>query len=634
MSNDEERNDIKSKTTKGGAAQTATGEPDPWNKIYYATPGMSQPVGLNAEPIQYPPFGAPKKVVIIGGGMAGMKLAHTLTKHGVDFCLIEISKYLGGRIKYTRFENETIEEGANWINGTKEKKTGRENPIWTLAKQSGLKTQAVQDNSLCLDSNRMGKDVTDEFDDAWESLEDKADRLLQNLKRQNYKVQQDMSVKDSLASMGWHAGSDNVKNLVEWTLYDGEYGGFIERMSTFHNIYEEFTKEDFGKDEHYVYDKRGFNLIYKDMAEELQSISERYKTTWVNPMQENGPKGIFLNHRVTQINYWNNMVSVVATNNATGQAFMFNGDMIVCTTSIGVLKAGLIEFNPPLPQWKVDAYNQIEMANYVKIFMIFDTKWWSGHEYIFIANQRKGTYPMWEPIKSECGQNLIFTVCTGDESRRVERTDPEMIKNEITAHLYSVYGNKFSAEQLRPRAIHICKWDTDPRFMGSYSFLAARTFNEQPVHWQWLHAPVTPPPNPMNPYEVNNFKCPRLWFAGEAYDERYGGLLQGAYNSGWKVAIDLIKTFKGEAMHTKQMEEQFRRYEQEQYALMQQQYQQQQALFQQAYAPYQGLQQQYMAQPFGNYQEFYQQPYQAAYEGGQGEDEDVQDNEKCDGVFE
>jgi polyamine oxidase len=111
-----------------------------------------------------------------------------------------------------------------------------------------------------------------------------------------------------------------------------------------------------------------------------------------------------------------------------------------------VLKAGLIEFNPPLPQWKVDSYNQIEMANYVKIFCIFNTRWWDSSEYIFVANQRKGTYPMWKPIKSDCGQNLVFTVVTGDESRRVERTDPEQIKNEICAHLTSVYGHKFSAD--------------------------------------------------------------------------------------------------------------------------------------------------------------------------------------------
>lgn len=85
------------------------------------------------------------------------------------------------------------------------------------------------------------------------------------------------------------------------------------------------------------------------------------------------------------------------------------------------------------------------MANYVKIFMTFDKKWWTDkNEYIFIANQRKGTYPMWKPLKSSQGQNLIFTVVSGDESRRIERTDPEVIKNEICAHLASVYGNKFS----------------------------------------------------------------------------------------------------------------------------------------------------------------------------------------------
>lgn len=51
---------------------------------------------------------------------------------------------------------------------------------------------------------------------------------------------------------------------------------------------------------------------------------------------------------------------------------MFNGDIIVCTTSVGVIKAGLMEFNPPLPQWKQDAFGDIEMANYIKIFLIFD----------------------------------------------------------------------------------------------------------------------------------------------------------------------------------------------------------------------------------------------------------------------
>jgi monoamine oxidase len=41
-----------------------------------------------------------KKVLIIGAGIAGMKVAHTLAKHNIDFCLIEYSDYMGGRIRH------------------------------------------------------------------------------------------------------------------------------------------------------------------------------------------------------------------------------------------------------------------------------------------------------------------------------------------------------------------------------------------------------------------------------------------------------------------------------------------------------------------------------------------------------
>ena len=119
------------------------------------------------------------------------------------------------------------------------------------------------------------------------------------------------------------------------------------------------------------------------------------------------------------------------------------------------------------------------MANYIKIFLIFDTKWWTDeNEYIFIANERKGTYPIFKPLVSDCGQNLIMTYVSSDESRRIERTDDEAIKAEIQAHLMSVFSEEFSEDDLMPRAIHITKWDTDPRFMGAYSCLKERKFNE------------------------------------------------------------------------------------------------------------------------------------------------------------
>ena len=42
-----------------------------------------------------------KNVIIIGGGMAGIKLAYELKNAGINYQLLEYSDYLGGRIKST-----------------------------------------------------------------------------------------------------------------------------------------------------------------------------------------------------------------------------------------------------------------------------------------------------------------------------------------------------------------------------------------------------------------------------------------------------------------------------------------------------------------------------------------------------
>jgi len=43
-------------------------------------------------------------VIVIGGGMAGVKMCHKLKKNGISVQLIEISDTLGGRIKHINFD--------------------------------------------------------------------------------------------------------------------------------------------------------------------------------------------------------------------------------------------------------------------------------------------------------------------------------------------------------------------------------------------------------------------------------------------------------------------------------------------------------------------------------------------------
>lgn len=73
------------------------------------------------------------KVIIVGGGMAGLSAAYHLTKNGFDdFRLLEARRRTGGRIIQIEMGNEKVELGANWIHGV------LGNPVYELAMNHGL----------------------------------------------------------------------------------------------------------------------------------------------------------------------------------------------------------------------------------------------------------------------------------------------------------------------------------------------------------------------------------------------------------------------------------------------------------------------------------------------------------------
>ena len=58
------------------------------------------------------------KVIIIGGGLAGLSAAVHLVDHGVrGICVLEAKNSLGGRIKTVALDGSPLELGAQWIHG-------------------------------------------------------------------------------------------------------------------------------------------------------------------------------------------------------------------------------------------------------------------------------------------------------------------------------------------------------------------------------------------------------------------------------------------------------------------------------------------------------------------------------------
>lgn len=85
------------------------------------------------------------KVLILGGGMAGITAARTLHDQGIDdFIVIEARHEVGGRMLSHTFgepgRQYTVELGANWVQGTRTG-NGPENPVWALSKKHGLDTR-------------------------------------------------------------------------------------------------------------------------------------------------------------------------------------------------------------------------------------------------------------------------------------------------------------------------------------------------------------------------------------------------------------------------------------------------------------------------------------------------------------
>lgn len=215
----------------------------------------------------------------------------------------------------------------------------------------------VQDTTSAYDSSTGHRDLTDYYNDLWEDMDERRDKLRRKMK-QTYSIHNDIDVKSALRTVGWEAGNDNMRNLIEWLFFDAENGNPIEHISAVHNIVEDYGKADFGGEERFVTDKRGFCKIFESLAEEINLLTRQYRERLnypPDPYQCNKHKGVFTNMNVTHINYQPGNVMVTATNNANGQTMNFEGDAIVCTASVGVLRAGLMQFNPPLPQWKCDA---------------------------------------------------------------------------------------------------------------------------------------------------------------------------------------------------------------------------------------------------------------------------------------
>ena len=103
---------------------------------------------------------------------------------------------------------------------------------------------------------------------------------------------------------------------------------------------------------YFVTDSRGFIYILDDIIQLLL----------FDPVYKYHPR---FKQIVTTIDQTNPSEIVVTTTDGT----KYTGEYVLVTFSLGVLQNNLVQFIPPLPEWKIQAFSQFIMGSFTKVLV-------------------------------------------------------------------------------------------------------------------------------------------------------------------------------------------------------------------------------------------------------------------------
>ena len=424
---------------------------------------------------------SPKRVVIVGAGIAGLAAANMLRSAGMEAIIVEARDRIGGRIHTSNlWPDLPMDLGASWIHGT------RRNPVTTLAKAAGASMVETSYDSatLYIDPALKATGVRDSGTSKAEAIVDAAMAWAED-------QEQDMSIQsalDKVARPGSLSAAERAQlDLYVNSNYEQEYSGSAQELSA----WSVEAGDIFGGEDALF--PAGYGQIVAHLANGLD---------------------VRLGQTVTAIKTRKAGVSLSLSDGATLEA-----DHVLVTVPLGMLKAEKIAFDPPLSAPKQKAIGRLGMGLLNKHLLRFDRVFWpkdyDWHQYL---SARKGEWSEWVSLAKINDTPVMMVFSAADHAEKVEKMDDRAIVADIMGTARQMFG--FSTPN--PVATQITRWRADPFARGSYSFYAAGS-------------------TPEDRKALAKSEAGRLHFAGEAQSVKYPSTVHGALLNGRDAAARIIK---------------------------------------------------------------------------------------------
>ncbi|CAA7059974.1 unnamed protein product [Microthlaspi erraticum] len=448
---------------------------------------------------KFPAQSSKPSVVIVGAGLSGLAAARQLMRFGFKVTVLEGRKRPGGRVYTKKMEGNRVgaaaDLGGSVLTGT------LGNPLGIIARQLGSSLYKVRDKCPLykVDGKPVDQDLDMKVEAAFNRLLDKASKLRQLMGD----VSMDVSLGAALETFRQAFGdADGVATeemgLFNWHLANLEYAnaGLVSKLSL--AFWDQDDPYDMGGDHCFL--PGGNGRLVHALAENVPILYEK---------------------TVQTIRYGADGVKVTAGNQ------VYEGDMVLCTVPLGVLKNGSIKFVPELPQRKLDCIKRLGFGLLNKVAMLFPYVFWStdldtfGH--LTEDPNYRGEFFLFYSYAPVAGGPLLIALVAGEAAHKFETMPPTDAVTRVLQILRGMYEPQ-GITVPDPIQTVCTRWGGDPFSLGSYSNVAVGASGDD--------------------YDIlaESVGDGRLFFAGEATTRRYPATMHGAFVTGLREAANMAQS--------------------------------------------------------------------------------------------